>query len=78
VRNTVFRTLAAILCSVFALLMVPSFFYNACGLAGMQDCADGPKWALISNVLASAFLIGCGFFLSYRLIRRKGFGKDQT
>ena len=70
-KQPVFRMLLGILCAVVALLMVPTLFYNACGLAGMGDCADGPKWALSLTTLASAIVIGGGIFLSYRLFRQK-------
>jgi hypothetical protein len=55
----------AVLCGVAGLLLVPTLLYNACGIAGMQDCADGPKW--ISALIIVA-VIGL-FVLSYWLFR---------
>jgi hypothetical protein len=69
------RMLLGILCTVVALLMVPTLFYNACGLAGMGDCAEGPKWILTLNVFACSVIFLGGLFVSYRLFRRKNEGR---
>jgi len=71
VRKSLVRVVLALLCALIALGIVPNLVYNACGLAGMQDCADGPKWMLVLNVLLSAIVFGGSLFLSYRLFRRK-------
>jgi hypothetical protein len=57
---------AAILCGFGGLLLIPILFYNACGIVGMQDCADGPKWV---NALIVIMVSGL-FVLSYWLFRR--------
>lgn len=56
----------AILCGLVGLLLIPTLFYNVCGIAGLQDCADGPKWV---NALVIITVVGL-FVLSYWLFRR--------
>lgn len=51
------------------LLLIPTLLYDICGLSGGQDCADGPRWALVIIILACTVLIGGAFFLSFRLFR---------
>jgi hypothetical protein len=54
---------------LLGLCLIPTVFYNACGLAGMQDCADDPKWESWLVILVGLALISGLFFLSYRLFR---------
>lgn len=57
---------SAIVCGVAGLILVPTLFYNAFGIAGIQDCAVGPKWVNAAIVIA---LFGL-FVLSYWLFRK--------
>jgi hypothetical protein len=56
----------AILCGLGGVVLIPTLFYNACGIAGIQDCADGPK---LINALIVVMVPGL-FVLSYWLFRR--------
>lgn len=56
----------AALCGLVGVLLLPTLFYNACGIAGMQDCADGSKW--VSSLIIMA-IVGL-FVLSFWLFRR--------
>jgi hypothetical protein len=42
-KKMILKTFAVVVALV-GLLLVPTLLYNLCGIAGMQDCADGPKW----------------------------------
>jgi hypothetical protein len=72
------RKLMGVLCGLVVLMMLPQLFYNACGLTGSRDCADGPRWVLTLNVLASVATIVGGAFLSYRLFRGASGKKEAS
>jgi cytosine/uracil/thiamine/allantoin permease len=57
---------SAVVVALIGLLLLPTLLYNLCGIAGMQDCADVPKW--ISSLIIVG-IIGL-FVLSYWLFQR--------
>jgi len=64
-KKTILKTSAAV-AALGGLLLLPTLLYNLCGIAGMQDCADGPKW--ISSLIIVG-IIGL-FVVSYWLFQR--------
>lgn len=68
-ERSLYRKVGAILCGAIVVVVLPTLFYNVCGLAGMRDCADGPRWVLIANVTGLLLVVGSGAYLSYRLWR---------
>jgi hypothetical protein len=58
---------AAILCGLAGLFLVPDLLYNACGIAGIGDCADGPKGTMALHIVV---IIGL-FVVSYWLFRMR-------
>ena len=58
-----------VLSMLLGLFLVPTLFYNACGLAGSADCADGPKWVNLVVILVLTIFIAGTFFLATRLFR---------
>jgi hypothetical protein len=55
----------AILSGLAGLLLIPDMLYNACGIAEIQDCADGPKWIMALHIFIAFGL----FFLTFWLFR---------
>ncbi len=64
-KKVITKGLAA-LCALGGLLLIPTLLYNACGIAGSQDCADGSGWVSLIIVVA---ILGL-FIFSYWLFRR--------
>ena len=67
-KKTLLRV-SGVIAILLGLLPIPSLLYNTCGLAGIQDCADGPKWETALVLLLCLGILAGFVFLSRYLFR---------
>ena len=63
----VFFVVLGVVSVLLAIWIIPTLVYNACGLVGMKDCSDGPRWESGLVLLLCAVLIAGLSYLSYRM-----------